>query len=65
MAPAFLRRAKPPSIQAGMHLSEIWRYPVKSMAGEQVEEAVLFRDGVPGSPSAAGRGGGAASAGRS
>jgi uncharacterized protein YcbX len=31
-----------------MHLAEIWRYPVKSMAGEQLEEVELGRDGVPG-----------------
>ncbi len=31
-----------------MYLAEIWRYPVKSMAGERLEEVVLGRDGVPG-----------------
>ncbi len=31
-----------------MVLEEIWRYPVKSMAGERLEEAALGRDGVPG-----------------
>ena len=31
-----------------MHLAEIWRYPVKSMAGEQLQEARLERDGVVG-----------------
>jgi uncharacterized protein YcbX len=29
-------------------LTEIWRYPVKSMAGERLEEAELGRDGVAG-----------------
>ena len=31
-----------------MHLAEIWRYPVKSMAGERLQEARLGRDGVAG-----------------
>lgn len=31
-----------------MHLAEIWRYPVKSMGGEQLEETVLGADGIPG-----------------
>lgn len=31
-----------------MHLAEIWRYPVKSMAGERLQEARLGRDGVEG-----------------
>ncbi len=31
-----------------MHLAEIWRYPVKSMAGESLAEARLERDGVEG-----------------
>jgi len=31
-----------------MHLAEIWRYPVKSMAGEQLAATELGRDGVPG-----------------
>ena len=31
-----------------MYLSEIWRYPVKSMAGEQLEEARLGPLGIPG-----------------
>jgi uncharacterized protein YcbX len=31
-----------------MHLAEIWRYPVKSMAGESLEEAELTRAGVEG-----------------
>lgn len=31
-----------------MHLAEIWRYPVKSMAGERLESAELGPLGVPG-----------------
>jgi uncharacterized protein YcbX len=31
-----------------MRLAEIWRYPVKSMAGEQLAEAELTREGVAG-----------------
>jgi uncharacterized protein YcbX len=31
-----------------MHVAEIWRYPVKSMAGEPLREADLLDDGVAG-----------------
>lgn len=31
-----------------MHLAEIWRYPVKSMAGERLDEAQLTSAGVEG-----------------
>ncbi len=31
-----------------MHLAEIWRYPVKSMAGERLERAELRADGIEG-----------------
>ena len=31
-----------------MHVSELWRYPVKSMAGERLENAWLGVDGIPG-----------------
>src|SRR5436190_1180418 len=31
-----------------MYVKEIWRYPAKSMAGEQIEAAMLGKDGVPG-----------------
>lgn len=31
-----------------MHVAEIWRYPVKSMGGEQLEECELTLDGIPG-----------------
>lgn len=30
------------------HLQEIWRYPVKSMAGERLERAVVTQDGIEG-----------------
>jgi uncharacterized protein YcbX len=31
-----------------MHIAELWRYPVKSMAGEQLDEADLRMDGIAG-----------------
>jgi uncharacterized protein YcbX len=31
-----------------MFISEIWRYPVKSMGGERLESCTLTADGVPG-----------------
>jgi uncharacterized protein YcbX len=31
-----------------MRVDQIWRYPVKSMAGEQLERAELLRAGIPG-----------------
>ncbi len=31
-----------------MHVTELWRFPVKSMAGERLERARLTADGVPG-----------------
>src|SRR4051812_36307550 len=31
-----------------MHISELWRYPVKSMAGERLERTRLELDGIPG-----------------
>lgn len=31
-----------------MRISELWRYPVKSMAGERLQDAVLRVDGIPG-----------------
>jgi uncharacterized protein len=31
-----------------MRIGEIWRYPVKSMAGERLEQAELRREGIPG-----------------
>jgi MOSC N-terminal beta barrel domain len=33
---------------AGMHVSELWRYPVKSMAGEPLEQAIVGPLGVEG-----------------
>jgi len=31
-----------------MRVAELWRYPVKSMAGERLEEALVTRDGIAG-----------------
>src|ERR1700704_2591875 len=31
-----------------MHVSEIWRYPVKSLKGEQLKETEITRLGIPG-----------------
>lgn len=31
-----------------MHVSEIWRYPVKSLKGERLQEAEITRLGIPG-----------------
>ena len=31
-----------------MHVSELWRYPVKSMAGERLQQAEVARDGIVG-----------------
>ncbi|MBX9599934.1 MAG: MOSC N-terminal beta barrel domain-containing protein [Bryobacteraceae bacterium] len=31
-----------------MHIEEIWRYPVKSLAGEQLDETEITADGIPG-----------------
>lgn len=31
-----------------MWIAEIWRYPVKSLAGEQLEAAEVHEDGIPG-----------------
>ena len=31
-----------------MHLAEIWRYPVKSLAGERLEEVEIGSGGIPG-----------------
>jgi len=36
------------TLSSAMHLAELWRYPVKSMAGEQLVEATLGPLGVPG-----------------
>jgi MOSC domain-containing protein len=32
----------------GLHVAELWRYPVKSMAGERLVEALVTRDGIAG-----------------
>jgi uncharacterized protein YcbX len=31
-----------------MHVAELWRYPVKSMAGERLDRIALGLDGIPG-----------------
>src|SRR5215831_18695001 len=31
-----------------MHVSEIWRYPVKSLKGERLQEAEITKVGIPG-----------------
>src|SRR5579864_4048614 len=31
-----------------MHLSEIWRYPVKSLKGERLQETEISKLGIPG-----------------
>lgn len=31
-----------------MHVQELWRYPIKSMRGEQIPEATLDRNGIKG-----------------
>jgi uncharacterized protein len=31
-----------------VHLAEIWRYPVKSLGGERLQEAEVLADGIPG-----------------
>jgi uncharacterized protein YcbX len=33
---------------ASMQVAELWRYPVKSMAGEQLDQCELTADGIPG-----------------
>src|ERR1051326_2157279 len=35
-------------IQFDMHVAELWRYPVKSLAGERLEEAELRESGIRG-----------------
>ena len=41
--------SRPPGrIQGAMHVDAIWRYPVKSMAGERLERTRLGPAGVPG-----------------
>jgi len=31
-----------------MHVSEIWRYPVKSLKGERLQETEITKVGIPG-----------------
>jgi uncharacterized protein YcbX len=40
--------ASDPTSPAGLHVKELWRYPVKSMRGEPLEQAEVRRDGVAG-----------------
>jgi uncharacterized protein len=35
-------------VSPGVHVAEIWRYPVKSLAGERLTEAVIRTDGIAG-----------------
>src|SRR5215208_3855504 len=37
-----------PSERVGMYVAELWRYPVKSLAGERLEAAELRPDGIVG-----------------
>src|SRR5690348_1081231 len=32
----------------GMHVEQLWRYPVKSMSGEQLDQTWVDVDGIPG-----------------
>ena len=34
--------------QLCMRVSELWRYPIKSLKGERIQEAQITRDGIPG-----------------
>ena len=34
--------------QLCMRVSELWRYPIKSLKGELIQEAQITRDGIPG-----------------
>lgn len=38
----------PKHLMNAMHVSEIWRYPVKSLKGEQLQEAEITPLGIPG-----------------
>src|ERR1041385_5957736 len=31
-----------------MHVAELWRYPIKSLKGEQIQEAQITSNGIPG-----------------
>jgi uncharacterized protein YcbX len=43
-----LAPAAPAGIKDAVRLAEIWRYPVKSMGGEQLQQAFIEEDGIPG-----------------
>jgi uncharacterized protein YcbX len=36
-----------------MHVSELWRYPIKSLKGEPIQKAHITREGIPGDRSIA------------
>jgi len=40
--------ARHPIDRMSLHLAELWRYPVKSLAGERVSSATLAHDGIAG-----------------
>jgi hypothetical protein len=49
MYPLGERIERPPAADCGlMEIAELWRYPVKSMAGERLQRAWLGVDGIPG-----------------
>jgi uncharacterized protein YcbX len=33
-----------------LHVAGLWRYPVKTLAGEAIREALVTADGIPGLP---------------
>ena len=42
-------RSKPASEEVmALRVASLWRYPVKSLAGEQIPSAILSADGIPG-----------------
>ena len=42
-------RATPAVAARGpFHVAELWRYPVKSLGGEQVDEVEVLEDGIAG-----------------
>jgi uncharacterized protein YcbX len=42
------RRVPPRELPAGLHIAGLWRYPVKTLAGEPVESVELTTGGIPG-----------------
>jgi len=43
-----MSKPKTKTHNGGMYVAEIWRYPVKSLAGEQVDAAEINADGIAG-----------------